>query len=98
MQLPCIDEKQSALPDDLVAPVDGRVLRLDGDALLLFEVHGVHGALLDLLVGAVDSALLQELVDEGGLPMVNVGDDGEVPDLVWRRHSRWGGGKKGGRS
>jgi len=24
---------------------------------------------------------LQELVDEGGFPMVNVGDDGEVTDL-----------------
>ena len=44
--------------DGLVLPVDGGVLRLDRDALLLLQVHGVHGALLDLLVGTVDPALL----------------------------------------
>src|SRR6478609_4942917 len=72
--------------DNLVLPVDGRVLGLDRDALLLFEVHGVHGALFDALVGAVDTALLEELVDEGGFPVVDVGDDGDVADVLvhWR--------------
>jgi hypothetical protein len=68
--------------DGLVLPVDGGVLGLDGDALLLLEVHGVHGAFLDLLVGAVDAAFLEEFVDEGGLPVVDVGDNGDVADVL----------------
>jgi hypothetical protein len=72
--------------DDLILPVHRGVLRLDGDALLLFEVHGIHGALLDLLIGAKHAALLQELVDEGGLPVVDVGDDSDIADALvhWR--------------
>jgi hypothetical protein len=62
--------------------VNGGVLGLDRDALLLFEVHGVHGALLDLLVGAIDAALLEEFIDEGRLAMVNVCDDGDVADVL----------------
>ena len=68
--------------DRLVVPVDGGVLGLDRDALLPLEVHGVHGALLDLLVGAEDPALLEQLVDQGGLPVVDVGDDGDVADVL----------------
>ena len=68
--------------DRLVLPVDGGVLGLDRDPLLLFEVHRVHGPLLDLLVGAKDAALLEELVDQGGLPVVDVGDDGDVADVL----------------
>jgi hypothetical protein len=68
--------------DDLVLPVDGGVLGLDRDALFAFEIHGVHGAFLHLLVGAVDPALLEELVDEGGFAVVDVGDDGDVADVL----------------
>ena len=76
--------------DDLVLPVDRRVLRLDRDALFLFQVHGVHGAFLDLLIGAINAALLQELVDEGGLPVVDVGDDSDITDALvhWRGRVR----------
>ena len=68
--------------DGLAAPVDGGVLGLDGDALLALEIHGVHHAFLDLLVGAVDAALLEEFVDERGLPVVDVGDNGDVADVM----------------
>ena len=68
--------------DGLALPVDGGVLGLDGDALLTLEIHGIHHAFLDLLVGAVNTAFLEEFVDEGGLPMVDVGDDGDVADVV----------------
>ena len=64
--------------DDLVLPVDGRVFGLDRDALLLLEVHRVHRALLHVLVGAEDAAFLEQLVDEGGFAMVDMGDDGDV--------------------
>ena len=61
-------------------PMHGGVFGLDGDALFLLEVHGVHGSFLDLLVLAEGSALFKEFVDEGGFPMVDVGDDGDVTD------------------
>jgi hypothetical protein len=67
--------------DRVAFPVDRGVLGLDGDALFLFEVHGVHGALLLGLVIPVGAAGLQELVHKRGFPVVNVGDNGEVADL-----------------
>jgi hypothetical protein len=68
--------------DDLALPVDGGVLGLDRDALFLFEVHGVHGANLDGLIGAVDATFFEELVDEGSFTMVDVSDDGDVTDVL----------------
>ena len=61
--------------------MDRGVLGLDGDALLALEVHRVHGAFGDGLVFTVSAAGLKELVDEGGLAVVNVGNDGEVADI-----------------
>jgi hypothetical protein len=34
------------------------------------------------LVGAVDAALLEKLVDEGGFAVVNVRNDGDVADVL----------------
>jgi hypothetical protein len=67
--------------DGVAFPENGGVLRLDGDALLALEVHGVHGALLCGLVLTVGATGLQKLVDERGFPMVNVGDDGEIANF-----------------
>jgi hypothetical protein len=63
-------------------PLHGAVLRQDGDAALLFEVVAVHHAFGDLLVLAEGAALAQQLVDQRGLAMVDVGDDGDVADLA----------------
>ena len=60
--------------------VDRRVLGQDGDAALLFEVVRVHDALGDGLVGAEGAGLAEHGVDEGGLAVVDVGDDGDVAD------------------
>ena len=68
--------------DGVVAPVDGGVLGLDGDAFLALEVHGVHGALGEFLMGLDGAAGLEEFVHEGGLAVVDVGDDGDVADLL----------------
>ncbi len=62
-------------------PLDGAVLGQDGDAAFAFEVVAVHHALGDLLVLAEGAALAQQLVDQRGLAMVDVGDDGDVADL-----------------
>ena len=64
--------------DQRVAVVDGGVLGEDGDAALALEVGVVHRALGDALVGAKDSALMQQGIDERGLAVVDVGDDGDV--------------------
>ena len=64
--------------------LERRVLGANRDALLLFQIHGVHQA-LDLslrLVGAEGSGLLQKTVDERGLAVVDVGDDRDVSDVL----------------
>ena len=64
-----------------VLVVDGRVLRHDRDALLALEVDRVHDPLGHVLVGAEDARLPQHGVHEGGLAVVDVGDDGDVTDV-----------------
>ena len=54
----------------------------DGDAALAFEVVGIHDAFGDIFVFAEDSALAKHGVDQSGLAMIDVGDDGDVADLV----------------
>ncbi len=66
--------------DLVVVIVEGGVLRKDGDAALFFKIVGVHDAIGDGLVGAEGAALAQHGVHEGGLAMVDVGDDGDVED------------------
>ncbi len=61
-----------------LAVLDRAVLGEDGDAAFLLDVAGVHDALGDLLVFAEGAGLAQKLVDEGGLAMIDVGDDGDV--------------------
>ena len=64
--------------DARILPDDRGRLGQDGDAALLLEVVGIHHALDDALVVAVGAGLLQKLVDERGLAMVDVRDDGDV--------------------
>ena len=83
---------------DLVAVVVERgVLGEDGDAALALQVVGVHDALGDRLVGAEGAGLAQHGVDQRGLAVVDVGDDGDVEDglqgrlrrRAWRWTVRW---------
>ena len=57
---------------------NGGVLGEDGDTALALEVVGVHDALGDLFVGAEGTALLQHGIDQGGLSMINVRNNGYV--------------------
>ena len=61
-----------------VAVADGGVFSKDRDAALSLEVVRVHDAVDDLLIFAVHAALLEHFVDEGGLAVVDVGDDGYI--------------------
>src|SRR5581483_4535725 len=66
---------------DLLAFVkDGGVFGKDGDAALALELVGVHDALGEVLIGAKGAGLAEELIDEGGLSVVDVGNDGDVAD------------------
>src|SRR5690606_13685633 len=67
---------------------DRGVLREDRDALLALQVAGVHGAFVDVSVIAEGAALPQHGVDEGGLAMVDMGDDGDVAQVWAHGHDR----------
>ena len=75
--------------------MDRRVLRENRNAALAFEVGVIHDALRDgMMDGAERTALPQERIDERGLAVIDVGDDGNVapqrvgdlPRLVVNRH------------
>jgi hypothetical protein len=53
----------------------------DGDAPLALLVVGIHGALGHVLVLAHRTGLLEQLVDQRGFAMVDMGDDGDVADI-----------------
>src|SRR2546425_1078958 len=65
---------------------DGRVLRHDGDALLALEIDRVHDPFGDGLVLAEEPRLPQHGVDEGGLAVIDVGDDRDVANGVALLH------------
>jgi hypothetical protein len=67
--------------DQDVLVTDSRVLRKDGDAAFALELVAVHGPLGDAFVGAKDAGLLEHRVDESGLAMIDVGDDGDVAEI-----------------
>ncbi len=67
-----------AVPGLVVQP-DG--LRLDGDAALALDVHGIEHLLLHL-ARLEPAGLLDQPVGERRLAMVDVGDDGEIADEV----------------
>ena len=73
-----------------VDDVDLNVLVLDRDVLgenrnaaLALLVVGIQDAVLDLLVGTEGVRGTQELVDHRRLAVVDVGDDGDVPQIVY---------------
>jgi hypothetical protein len=60
--------------------VDRQVLGEDRDAALFLELVRIHHPLGDVLVSGEAAGLDQQLVDQGGLAVVDVGDDGDVAD------------------
>src|SRR5215470_5699333 len=68
---------------------DRAILREDGDAALALDVVGIHHPLAHLLVLGKRARLLQQLVDQRGLAVVDVRDDGDVaPGLSHELDSR----------
>ena len=65
-----------------IAVLDGGIFCQDGNAPLPLQVAGVHNPVHHLLVFAVDAALLEHFVHQGGLAVVNVGDDGNIAQFL----------------
>ncbi len=61
--------------------IDGDVLGQNGDAALALLIVGVEDAVLNLLVGAEGARGAEQLVAQGGLAVVDVGDDGNVSQM-----------------
>jgi hypothetical protein len=67
--------------DSGALPIHRGAFRQDGDAALALEIVGIHDALGNLLVGAERPRLPEQLVDQGGLAVVDMGDDGDITQL-----------------
>jgi hypothetical protein len=80
--------------DKVVLVIEANALELDRDAPLSFDVHRIE--ILGSHLPRVDRAAeLEQAVRQGGLAMVDMGNDAEVTDTVERGHegSRpWGEG------
>ena len=61
--------------------VERDALRLDGDAAFTLQVHGVEHLRLHLALLEA-AAHLDEAVRQGGLAVVDVGDDGEIANIL----------------
>ena len=64
--------------DVVIVPIDRRVLGQNGDAALLLQRVGIHDPLFHFLMRGKGAGLLQQLVHQGGLAVVDVGDDGDI--------------------
>ncbi len=71
--------------DPIPVPLECRILRANGDSFLTLEVHRVHHAFLDLLIGPKCAGLPQQLIDQRCLAVINVRNDGDITDFI---HSR----------
>ena len=69
--------------------VHGCVLGQDGDALLPLKVSGIHDALTLLFDGVTfgeGAGLPEHRVNQRGLPMIDVCDDGDISQVRTRGH------------
>jgi hypothetical protein len=58
-----------------------RDLGQDGDTALALQVVRVHDPIHMFFVSAENAALIEHGVDESGLAVIDVGDDGDVADF-----------------
>ena len=68
---------------DFHAVVNDRgVLGENGDPAFAFQVEGIHDAFGDLFIAAEDPTLMQHGIKQGGLAVIDVGNDGDVADII----------------
>ena len=61
---------------------NGCIFGQNSDATLTLQVVGVHNALFHMLVRTENAALLQHSIHQSGLAMVNVGNNGNITNVV----------------
>ena len=75
-----VDQVEDVFETILGLIVQAHRLGLDGDAPFALDLHIVEHLLLHL-PGGQAAGFLDQAVGEGGLAVVNMGDDGKVADL-----------------
>src|SRR4030095_10299602 len=76
-----VDQVEDVLYSVLSVVVQADRVRLDGDSPLALEVHRVEDLRLHL-AGLQSAGELEKAIGKCRLAMVDVGDDGEVPDTL----------------
>ena len=66
--------------------VNAGMLGEDRDSPFLLLVETIHDPLRDFLMFAENIGLFEQIVEKGGLPVVDVGDDRDISDLLWVVH------------
>src|SRR5690606_3494462 len=57
---------------------NGTVLRQNGNTAFFLDIARVHDTFGDMFVVTERTCLSQQLIDQGGLPVVNVGNNGHI--------------------
>ena len=81
----------------LAVPQHGGGLGEDGDPAFALLIIGVHRPFDGGLVGAENAGLRQQLIDECGLAMIDVGDDGDISEgheVRFWKSPIWGDGRR----
>src|SRR5213078_1139275 len=81
----CIDDV-----DPVTLPLKSCILRTNRDSFFALEIHRIHHALLDFLIGAKRPRLAQQLIDQRSLAVIDVRNDGDITDLIHSRDARPG--------
>ena len=61
---------------------NGSVFGQDRNAAFPFQIVGIHHAFRHLFVLTENMALFQHCVYQSGFAMIDMGDDGNVPDII----------------
>ena len=73
--------------DPITVPLESGVLGANGYAFFALEIHRIHHPLLDFLIRAEGAGLPQQLINERGLAVIDVRNDGDVADFIHKRES-----------
>ena len=68
--------------DSVVAPGNRRILGQDRDPAFALQIIRIHDAFLQILARIERTGLAQQLIDEGGLAMIDVRDNGDVAKFL----------------
>src|SRR4029077_1291676 len=71
----------------VAVPLKSRILGANRDSFFTLEIHRIHYALFDLLVGTKSPGLAQQLIHKRRLTVIDVRNNGNVTNLIHRREA-----------